>query len=86
MATLTLYNRGVGGTMNNKGSIETAIIIGMLIIILGMLVLLPVSCHQEITRKQAIMAKTGVEMSYWDIFWTDPQLRYNQGTLVVEGE
>jgi len=67
---------------NKKGYVtENRILIIILIIIMAFI---PIACHQIIVRKQAIMAKTGVEMSYWDVFWTEPQLIYTQGEIIVE--
>ena len=68
---------------NQKGDIEILIVF---ILVLVMFLLIPITCHQNVKRKQIIMAKTGVEMTYWDIFWTDPELRYTQVKIVVEGE
>ena len=64
---------------NNKGSIELVISICVLFFFF----LIPISCHQDIKRTQKIMAQTGVEMSYWDIFWTNPEIRLNQGKITV---
>lgn len=58
-------------------------------IILLLIIMLPILVHQNVSRKQAVMAKAGVEMSYWDVFWTDPVLVYNQGEIAIinkEGE
>ena len=55
----------------------------LIIVILLMCISIPITCHQSITRRQAIMAKTGVEMSYWDVFWVNPEIRYNQGTITI---
>jgi len=73
--------------MNQKGDAEV-FVVGILITICLLLffVLLPVTVHQNVKRTQKIMAKTGVEMSYWDIFWTDPEIRYTQGKIIVEKE
>ena len=68
---------------NQRGDIEILIVF---ILVLGMFLLIPITCHQNTKRKQIIMAKTGVEMTYWDIFWIDPELRYTQGKIVVEGK
>ena len=56
------------------------IIIAVIIIFL----IIPFSCHQEITRKQKIMAVVGVEMSYWDIFFVTPRIIINQGEIVIQ--
>ena len=72
--------------MNQRGSIEAFLIGGLLFFIICLFVMIPISCDQSIKRKQVIMAQTGVELTYWDIFWTNPELRYNRGKIVVEEE
>lgn len=71
--------------LNKKGyitGIEIIIICFMLIII----TIIPITCHQSIVRKQAIMAKSGVEMLYWDVFWTNPKIQYIQGKITTVNE
>jgi len=65
-----------------KGLILLQLIIVFLIIII--ICILPIMIHQRIIRTQNIMAKTGIEMSYWDIFWTNPEIRFNQGEIMVK--
>lgn len=72
--------------MRNQKGFITVVEIVIIVVILVLLSIVPVACHQEITRKQAMMAKTGVEMSYWDIFWINPELRYNQGEIVIKND
>ena len=70
---------------DQKGYI-TGIEILVIVFFLLVLALVPITCHQSIIRKQAIMAKTGVEMSYWDILWVDPKISYNQGTITINSD
>ncbi len=72
--------------MKNQKGFITVVEIVIIAILMVLISIIPVACHQEITRKQAIMAKTGVELSYWDIFWTNPEIRYNQGKIVIQND
>jgi hypothetical protein len=55
-----------------------------IIIVLTLITIVPVSCHQNVSRKQKLMAKSGVYMSYWDVVWINPEVRFNQGHLTVD--
>ena len=62
-------------------------LIGFIILLfIVSIIMIPVSCHQEITRKQKLMVPIGIEMSYWDVFWIQPEVRINQGEIAVTTE
>ena len=64
-----------------KGFVLLEIFVVLTILFLVTAIL--ITCHQNVSRKQKIMAQIGIEMSYWDIFFIAPALRINQGQITI---
>ncbi len=64
-----------------KGDVVIVVLIFLLFLLFSAI---PITCHQAVIRKQSMLAKTGVEMSYWDVFFVGPIIVSNQGTLTID--
>jgi len=56
----------------------------IILLVLTMLIILPLSCHSSIIKRQKIFAEVGVEMTYWDIFCMNPEITINQGEIRIK--
>ena len=71
--------------MINKIERAADIFIAIIIaVIITIIVIIPVSCHQNIKRTQRIAKQTGVEMTYWDIFWISPDVVIANGKVEIK--